>query len=442
MSYAFNPLTGQFDIDNVPEHERRFHLFTQAAINSIGIPGRPGFGVGICPEPPAGFVGMTGYDSPLHDNYGNYQYSDGSVMCWIPAFFYRYKANNTVDILPRSAYATVAEANTAGFALHRAFYDGGAEQPGVFVDKYQCSNNSGTASSLKNGNPLSSDTAHNPFSGLTGAPTNAYHGVLVAAKTRGANFFCNSRFIHAALALLSLAHANASTSATYCAWYGTTTNFPKGCNNDALADVNDTAVKWQSDGYSNCGKTGSAGFGGGAGNLFAKSTHNGQNCGVADLNGNMWEVNLGLTSNGTNLYVLNTAVAMRNVTSGNTLATDAWGAAGLAALYTSLGATYESLIKASAWVLTGSAAQVLSAATSGNGWALTGLGVPLAGGVGGSNAFGSDGVYQPAAWPNELCPLSGGYWTNGSNVGVWAFTLSDARGTSSSHVGFRSASYL
>lgn len=417
-------------------------------VNDIGIAGGPGFGVGVCPAVPSGFTPMAGFAQSLSDNYGNYQYSDGSIMVWVPAFFYKYGtgsnglAVNVVDIQPLSAYGSEATANAAGYALHRAFYDGGTIQPGFFVDKYLCSNNGGTASSIKNGNPLSSSSAHNPFAGLTGAPANTYYGAIAAAKTRGAAFFCNSRFIHSALALLSYAHAQASTSTTYCAWYHATNNFPKGCHNGALADINDTAVKWQWDGYGNCGKTGSAGFGGGAGNLFAKSTHNGQNCGVADLNGNMWEINLGLTSDGTNLYLLNTAVALKDVTGGNTLATDAWGATGIAALYTSLGATYESLTKAGGQVLYGSAGQVLSAALSGTAWGVAGAGIPLTGGTGGTNAFGLDGSYQPAAWPNGLCPLSGGDQGGGSSSGVWAFNLTGLRGASYGTAGFRSASYL
>ena len=330
-----------------------------------------------------------------------------------------------------------------------------ASQPGLFTSGVPCRFNYIThfwrdpdgdgadnrSESIAGTDPLSSNSAHNPFSGLTGTPTNAYHGAIVAAKTRGAQFFPTSRFIHAAMAMLSYAHAQASSSTTYCAWYGSTTNYPKGNNNNALRDTNDTSVIWVSDGYSNAGKTGSAGFGGGSGNVFAKSTHNGQNCGVADLNGNMWEINLGLTSDGTNIYVMNTAVAMKSVTSGNTLATDAWGATGIAAMYTSLGATYESLTKANDWVLFGSSNQVLVESTSGNGWALTGAGIPKSGGTGGSNAFGQDGNYQPAAWPNELCPISGGAWNNGSYAGVWALFLSLVRGNSNANVGFRSASY-
>lgn len=286
----------------IGQHVARYHIFTQAPVNDIGTPGGPGFGVGICPAPPAGFVGMTGYHSPVHDNYGNYQYLDGSVMCWIPAFFYRIAAEtNDVAILPRSAFADVATANAAGWALHRAFYDGG-EQPGFFVDKYQWSAVSYAgntiAGSVKNGNPLSSNSAHNPWGSLTGltAGDNIYAGAIPAAKTRGANFHCASQFQRAALALLSIAQHEYTTSTTWCAWWiSSGVSAPRGNNNNTLSDTSDTTVKWQSDGYSNCGKTGSAGYGGGAGNVFAKSTHNGQACGVADLNGNMWEVSLGLT---------------------------------------------------------------------------------------------------------------------------------------------------
>ena len=419
-------------------------------INDIGIAGQRGFGVGICPGPlPAGMGAAAGYNEPASDNYGNYQYSDGSVMVWVPAFYYKIGTGangltlNTVDVKPFSAYADVAAANAAGYALHRAFYDGGAIQLGFFFDKYITSNNNGIASSLKNGIVLTSGQRGSlstaVYSALTGAPANSLGGSFAAAKTRGSNFFAASRFQRAALALLSLAHAQNSTSTTYCAWYHATNNFPKGNNNNALGDTQDSAILYMADGngtYPGCGKTGSA-------NLFARTTHNGQNSGIADLNGLVWEFSPGLTSDGTNLYALNTSVSMKSLTGGNTLATDAFGATGLAANYTSIGATYQSLTKTNGWLLTGNAtAQVLSAATSGNDWFLTGFGVPITGGTGGSNAFGNDGVYQPAAWPNELAPISGGTWNDSSHAGVWSLHLGVTRTHSDFLLGFRSALYL
>ncbi len=412
-------------------------------INQIGIAGSAGFGCGVCPGPlPVGMTGLQGYTDPTSANYGNYIFTDGSVMVWVPAFYYKYGtgsngvALNGVDIKAFSYFADVATANASGYALHRAFYDGGV-QPGVFVDKYIPSNNGGIASSLKNGNPLSTAADHAPLSGLTGAPANYYYGAVAAAKTRGVNFFANSRFIQAALALLSLAHAQASSTTTWCAWFNATYNFPKGCNNNALGDANDAALVFVSDGsaYPNCSKTGSA-------NLFARTTHNGQNCGIADLNGCMWEVGLGFTTNdaGTGYYVLKTTTRMKDVTGGSGGATDLWGAAGLAALYDSLGATYGAALASNTNKPYGSATQVLSEATSGLPWQAAGLGIPLVGGVGGTNLFGSDYFldYRPAA----MCPLSGGGWDNGSSAGVWAFHLSNVRGGSNYSVGFRSALYL
>lgn len=413
-----------------------------SGVNNIGTPGQAGFGVGVCPGPlPDGMQPLPNVADVMSDNYGNYRYSDGSATVWIPAFFYKWGtganglALNAVDIKAFGHFASVAAANASGYALHRAFYDGGAVQPGVFVDKYLCSNNAGIASSLKNGNPLSSAGAHNPFSALNGAPANNYGGAIAAAKTRGAAFFCNTRFIFAALAMLAYAHARAASSTAYCAWWDASgvASFPKGCNNNALGDVNDGDIRYLSDGYSNCGKTGSA-------NLFARTTHNGQNSGVADLNGNILEVTPGLTSDGTTLYALKTTARMRAVTGGNSLTTDLWGAPGIAALCDALGETYQSLTASNSAKSFGSASQVFSAASAGADWAGAGLGIPLLTGVGGTNAFGGDGLWDYKI--GEMCPLSGGHWGSGSMAGVWALDLSSVRATSAGYVGFRAALYL
>lgn len=500
-------------------------------VNTIGSAGSAGFGVGVCPSPPSGFVGMPGFDSPLSDNYGNYQYLDGSVMCWIPAFFYRIAPDtNDVSILPRSAYADVATANAAGYALHRAFYDG-VEQPGFFIDKYLWSavsyGGNTIAGSVKNGNPLSSNSAHNPWGSLTGLSSgdNICAGAIPAAKTRGANFFCASQFQRAALALLSLAHAQAATATTYCAWWvASGVSAPRGCNSNALGDVNDGAVKWQADGYLTAGKTGSAGYGGGAGNVFAKSTHNGQNCGVADLNGTLWEMSLGITcvatakaisgatqtnpvaltitghgfttgevvqiasvggmtqindklfavtvidantvtldgcdgttfgaytSGGTatvgRFYAAAPTTRMRDFTAGASLATDHWGATGVAAMMASIPAI--NFLRTD-YPQNGfnkrfgrGANQVLSAAVSGSGWTLTGLGLPLPAGISdgtsGSNAFGADNFYQTVR--DQACLLAGGYWANTAAAGVWAVVLSLSRTDSDPYRGGRAGLYL
>ena len=292
------------------QRSRPYKYLATGEVNVIGIPGTMGFGVGICPSYylPAGFTPLPGYDIRGHVNYGNYQYEDGSVMCWIPKFYYKVGTGsnglsvNVVDIKGGASFANTAAANDDGYALHRAFIDGGVEQPGFFIDKYICSRNAkGTgwvASSIRNGNPISTAGDHNPIAEVTSVSLgNRYASAIQAAKGRsGVNgaldaasiFHCSSRFQYAALALLSLAHGQAAASTANCAWWQPGKAYPKGCNNNALRDVDDTSVLYISDGYHNCGKTGS-------GSLFAKTTHNGQDCGVADLNGLMWEVSIGAT---------------------------------------------------------------------------------------------------------------------------------------------------
>ena len=141
----------------------------------------------------------------------------------------------------------------------------------------------------------------------------------------------------------------------------------------------------------------------------------------------MWEIAPGLTSDGTDYYLLNTAADMAAMTSGNTLATDLWGATGLAANYINLGTTFGALWAISVNRITsfGSASQVFSEATSGNNWAATGAGIPLSAGVGGTNAFGNDGLWDYK--PNEMCPIAGGDWSAASNAGVWEIGRASCR---------------
>ena len=392
---------------------------------------------------------MSGTTDISHENYGNYRYTDGSVMVWVPAFFYKIAANNAITIASEANYADEATANAAGFALHRAFKDGGSVRRGFFVDKYGCSNNGGVASSIRNGLPLSGHADHNPVAGLTGVTVNNYAAMIDAAKTRGSIFACCSRFIYAALAMLSMAHGQAAANATFCAWHHATNNFPKGCNNNALGDSNDSTIKYVSDGYSNCGKTGS-------GTPFAKTTHNGQASGVADLNGNMWEVSLGMVRPGTTaaeaiqdnlgtakFHVLKDTVRISDLTSGWNGANDAWGTdATLNTNYEEISLAH--IARGGAWQRFGSAAnQVLDGANSGDGWTKTGLGFyrdANAKSAAGTNLFGSDGIYEYHR--ANLCLISGGDWSSGALSGVWAAALHGARAHGPWAVGFRSACYL
>jgi hypothetical protein len=494
-------------------------------INDIGVAGKLGFGVGICPPAnlPSGMILMPGGYYPGSDNYGNYQFTDGSVMVYVPKFYYKVGtgtnglAVNVVDIKGTRTYTSTVAANAAGYALHRAFIDGGSERVGFFIDKYKISKNAlGTGfvgSSIKNGLPISTAATHNQAADLTGG-ANCYYSLIDLAHRRdGVNglvnassiFHCASQFQRAVLAILSLAHGQASSSTAYCAWYDATYNFPKGCNNNALRDTNDTSVLYVTDGYSNCGKTGS-------GSLFAKTTHNGQNCGVADLNGLMYEVSIGVssiaasknitgatqanpcqitianhgystgtiisvsgivgmtelngriyaltvvdannftlnevnstgytayTSGGTctigTFYAAKQATAMKNFTSGNSGATDHWGATGVAAMMDAFAPVLKTANGASFAQCFGSGSnQVLSEAVSGADWLLTGLGMPRnssAIDTTGTNLFGKDYYYQTIV--NDLCLLASVGWSSGAAAGVWGLAW-DAGRTYSGHGG-------
>ena len=424
----------------------------------IGTPGLQGFGVGVCDPAilPANMTPLTGYKDKSSDNYGNYQYADGSIVVYIPRFYYKITAGtNDVDIKGIDTYANQAAANAASYALHRSFIDGGIEQRGFFVDKYMSSKNAwGTgyiSSSLKSGNPISTASIHNPIADLTACDTNAYFETIDAAHARdgidgavnaSSNWNVISKFQMGACAMLSLAHAQASSATTYCAWYDATYNYPKGCNNNALKDYDEVTngagtgddLLYVSDGYSQSAKTGS-------GVPFAKSTHNGQNCGVADLNGLMYEINIGITNNGTNFYAANEATAMKDFTSGNSTATDHWGANGIAAMMSILTVPY--VTGNDGWIYFGNSTnQVLSEDVSGNDRLLTGLGLPdsISGLSGaGTNQFGKDGLYRYIC--NELCVLSCTCWYKRTGAGLWAVALFDYRAYSSGYIGFRSCLY-
>lgn len=402
--------------------------------------GGPGAGMGVCNPAyvPAGLVGLSGYADKMNANFGNYIHpASGSIMGFIPRFWYKWGtgsnglAVNQCSIVQHDpSLQDFLIAN--GYAVDRMFWDGGAIKSGVFVDKYLCSNNAGIAASIKNGNPLSTNSAHNPVLGLTGAFPNFYYSAIDAAKARGVGFFCSSRFIFAGLARVSYAHGQQSSNTTYCAWYDAINNFPKGCNNNALRDSQDASILYTSDGYLTCGQTGS-------GIPFEKTTHNGQACGISDTNGLMWEVTPGITSDGSSFFVLKPTVSMGVLNGGNASASDVWGAASLAANYDNIGATYGALTASSTTKLYGNAAQVFSEAQSGNAWAATCLGIPLAGGVGGANAFGNDALYDYR--PNDMCATSGGFWSSSSPAGVWALSLTGSRSSSNVNVGFRAAIY-
>ena len=439
--------------------------FSFTTANAFIVAGGVDFGVAPSYETLTGLglAEMTGTTTSGHDNYGNYiQTATSSIMCHIPKFFYRvgnasspqyavYGAN-ALDIVGTDVYADEATANAAGYSMHRAFIDGGAEKDGFFIDKYIASpadNNKGV--SVKNGVPISLTTTagYTKSSGMTGC-TGILADAVVLSRARGTGYNNTSVFMMGAMAILSVAHAQAATATTYCAWYDAsgTTNFPKGCNS-SLADINDAAVTYTTAGDTDANKplTGSA-------SIFAKTTHNGQNNGVCDLNGGIREVALGLTNFGTSattttaiatdtIYLLKQSSALGDLTSGWDGPTDAWGnMTHLATLYDAVTSPH-TLGLTTGVVYWGSGSNaVFSAATTGVSRDLCGF-IPKddsASDATGTNQFGNDYLYRYNI--QNMYVRCCGSWNNAATAGLFYRHFYDYRTDDYSSSGFRGSAYV
>ena len=264
--------------------------------------GTLGFGVGVCPEYPSklGMEPLPGYDDVENDNYGNYIHkSSGSIMCWIPAFKYRVNDTSTNSVQVWDVNDPKCPSNAI---LHRAFINGGQEKSGFFCDKYLCSPDAANTMgiSVKNGSTLSltTNTSYGNSTAHLANCSGCLNDAITASRARGNGFQCMSVFQLGALRLLVLAHAQASKSTEFNAWYDSSGqhNLPRG-NTNNLKDYDDSSVTWATDPkYNNKGLTGSC-------NSFAKSTHNGQNSGVADLKGILFQVATGYIGSGSYYFL-------------------------------------------------------------------------------------------------------------------------------------------
>lgn len=313
--------------------------FTPAAtVNHIGTPGSQAFGLGICPDLPAGFEALNGTFEPTSDEYGNYKYSsDGSIVVWIPAFFYKWGtganglALNEVDIKPLSHFADVATGNAAGYAMHRAFYDEDELKDGFFIDKYHCTYNADEAViSSKPNEQFFRCMTHYPNLSLFGfgSGLNAYIDVC---KLRGSDWFAASVFQYGALKMLAYAHGEASSDRSQNAWYDVTYNYPRGNvqtfgrhprENPMFCVTNGSVDFWTATTIPD----------------VALTSHNGQKCGVMDIGGLVFAPAFGLTYESSNFRALKKSVGMRTLTSGSSSSTDINGTAALTSVYDNIGA--------------------------------------------------------------------------------------------------------
>jgi hypothetical protein len=448
-------------------HSPTISFTTKAVFTpTIGVQGSKGFGVAPTDEPFAllGLAEMTGTNTEGHDNYGNYIHTNGSIVCWCPKAYYRvgnasssryatYSAN-ALDIVGTDIFTTEAAANAAGYVLPRAFINAGAEKSGFFIDKYMNSKDGTTSSkSVFGGVPISLATTagYTVSNGMTGC-TGILADAVVLAKARGSRWNAVLAFQYAWLAIISVAQGQAATSTTNCAWYDATgtTNFPKGCNNNALSDTNDTTVT-----YVTAGDTGNANKPKtGATANFAKTTHNGSMNGVADLNGGMYEVSIGVTNIGTTatattaiatdtIYVLKTSIDHAALTGGWDGANDVWGnTTSLSTKYNAVDSPHP-LGSVTGTVYWGNAANaVFPTDASGVSRDICGFipKNPSASNATGINMLGNDQFYKHNR--NNMVPLCCGYWSYAANAGLFDRNFSTNRSNDYYAASFRASAYF
>lgn len=391
----------------------RFDVHETSVARGILTPGELGFGCGVASDTLAtslNLTGMPGFRDPASANYGNYWDANQNVFVFIPKFYFKWE-HNTVFVSP---------VEREGYVIHRAFINAGREIEGFFIGKYQMG--------WKN----------NKAASVYGPVWNFQYGYtyLEEANKLGARYTIINIFMFNALAILSKCQRQSGRN---CAWVDISPYYPKGNNNNGR-DLNDPSVFYYG---SQPGYTGS-------GTPFAKTTHNGQNCGVADVNGNVWEFALGITSEGTKYFVPKLTTDMtrftHNVKSGERVDEQcAWGDNA----YLSNPSGFFEELNITGTVLTAApnvhysfgngGAQVLpfNATKGSDQWKLSCLGVPLMSGVTaeaskGTEEFGNDSMFGPGNKVTYLIPFLGGGYSPVTHAGVFSQYLGHPRTVSGS----------
>lgn len=419
--------------DNYGSYSSGIVVTVNIVLSSIGEAGSAGFGVGVAPDNLVilyGLIGMDGFRNPLSPNYGNYMHaSTGSILVFIPKHYVKYSAD--VNAPYYGTRTDVSNFQNNGYKLPRVFINNGIEVPGIFVDKYKGGIVNNTFVSKRNLAPASTSSANNPISNCTAnrkTPLNRYDGMYDAVKSRGDDFVELSVFLATMLADLADAHYQAcyrNNNYTYCAW-GTVAPFqPKGCNNNALKDANDATVVYTTSGYSNCGLTGGV-----SDAILPKTTHNGQACGVADVNGLMWEVAIGyITSTSGAHLVLKESVDIASLTSANAYDTNLYDTV---TMPIALDNTQASFGNGTNLLFSGNVDR------ASNAYKIDSIGLPHnnnAVSVAGSERFGNDGFWRYQK--NEMALLVFGVWAHSLFSGPRCRNLSNVRADSSDSVGGR-----
>jgi hypothetical protein len=461
-----------------------------------------GFGVGCClPELlPDDMAPMPGTEDRFSPNYGNYIHlPSASIMCFLPRHFMDIQGGANTNAPTYGQPIVISNSQSGNAVLPRAFRNGGADLAGVFVDKYMPSNCRPDGSGLPNRadaspggypdsggiaasrplhwplSPSLSGTLRSPYSLCNstalnpsqGTPTNTYGGSWAAMRSRGTAFSVVPIWVYSQLAYLSLAHAQAllnpsgtpiSGATSNAAWMDVAPYAPKGNNNNAMADVNKTALRFDRTdiagnvnsgraGENNRAFTGAAWIGSVSTPAVANTTHNGQLSGVVDLNGNQGECAPGLTNTGvtnTGYRVLADSVDWNTISSNADILS-----ASTVSLIVDVSDNGIWWTSANNWVyMTPAIGGAYHPTTSWAGeptrQAMTSCLLPRQAGTSGTltstNIYGGDGLFRSHA--SGLIPTIGADWPNVGIAGVFSVNLSAGSNASYNSAGCRGARLL
>ena len=339
-----------------------------------------GFGVGIAPESylkKLNLTGLDGYDNETSQNYGNYVDSQGNIFVFIPKFYYKIESNDFY----------LSSQKRKGYVIHRAFINSGKEIDGFFIGKYSFGD--GNVKSLKSKQPYSFITINT---------------ALQKIKALNSNYTISNAFMYSAIAMISKFQQQFFTK-DFCSYVDNICKFPKG-NNVSGVDNFDKSVSFTR--YAQLTLTGS-------GVPFSKTTHNGQDSGVADINGNVWEFSIGLTCFNNSFYYLNEDVDLNTLDNSNFMDLKNY-------------TKFDYKVSASQGNFVGNGNnQVFGFSNDRNSreYILTSCGLPLESGIStkGSWNYGNNKIFNVDKKVNNLIMLVGGNFSNGGYAGVWCRNL-------------------
>ena len=379
-----------------------------------------GFGAGVAYMPTIaaslGLTAMDGASERTHENFGNFVDSRNNVFVCIPMMYYKADTNTRIDELMGVPKVEVSYIAKDGYAPFYAFKKSNGEYvPCVFVSKYTMSKGSDNKPAfVKNADPVSSHSSYNGIQQFSGVEANN-KGFFTAIRMLGSNYCLHYAALRFVYYMVAEAHkqkailrfgARSKVPSSICAYLDIAPYYPKG-NNTNWGDADDTSLKYtragsgtyQGSSYG-VGKTGSA-------NNLAKTTFNGQKCGIADMGGNMWEVDGGYICESTQTYILKGIDTLKSLNKDNYNNTAFF-----------VGLNLENRRTSSAYMCGNGTNPLFTFNSSGNAYNCDNFLIPLASGMSssGTDAYGKDKNYPLG---NGNAPLfAGGYYGLSGDCGL------------------------